>query len=460
MDPAGWRCERRLRRGPAARAGAAGPRRARAAPRRSSTRARTPSRRRCSRRRCSGRVEGVPEQPARLAASRSRRAGSSTRCAASARGAGARRAPRRSRADERSPAPGAERPREHDDTLTLLLLCCHPALSPAVAGRAHAARRRRPHDGGDRQRVPRPGGDDGAAHQPREGGDPAAGARFDLPPAAELRRAPARRPARAVPDLQRGLHGQRRAPTCSARSSTDEAIRLTRLLRALLPDDGEVAGLLALMLLTDARRRGADRRRRRAGPARRAGPRPLGPRRDRRGRRAGRRTRSRSGAARARTSCRRRSPPCTTRRPTRRTTDWPQILALYELLERIAPGPDGDAQPRGRGRHGRRARARGSTLLDTLDGDDRWPATTGSTPCARTCSSWPATTAGARDAYRARGAADDEPAGAALPRGAGGEAEVGASPGAPRRCAEQGFPGGALTPFLPSADRCEHVFVS
>jgi RNA polymerase sigma factor (sigma-70 family) len=33
-----------------------------------------------------------------------------------------------------------------------------------------------------------------------------------------------------------------------------EAIRLTRLLRASLPDDGEVAGLLALMLLTDARR--------------------------------------------------------------------------------------------------------------------------------------------------------------------------------------------------------------
>jgi RNA polymerase sigma-70 factor, ECF subfamily len=35
---------------------------------------------------------------------------------------------------------------------------------------------------------------------------------------------------------------------------TAEAIRLTRLLRALLPADGEVAGLLALMLLTDARR--------------------------------------------------------------------------------------------------------------------------------------------------------------------------------------------------------------
>jgi predicted RNA polymerase sigma factor len=35
---------------------------------------------------------------------------------------------------------------------------------------------------------------------------------------------------------------------------TGEAIRLTRAVRRLLPDDGEVAGLLALMLLTDARR--------------------------------------------------------------------------------------------------------------------------------------------------------------------------------------------------------------
>jgi len=35
---------------------------------------------------------------------------------------------------------------------------------------------------------------------------------------------------------------------------TAEAIRLTRLVRALLPDDGEAAGLLALMLLTEARR--------------------------------------------------------------------------------------------------------------------------------------------------------------------------------------------------------------
>ncbi|MFZ0324913.1 MAG: DUF6596 domain-containing protein [Actinomycetes bacterium] len=35
---------------------------------------------------------------------------------------------------------------------------------------------------------------------------------------------------------------------------TAEAIRLTRLIRSLMPDEGEAAGLLALMLLTEARR--------------------------------------------------------------------------------------------------------------------------------------------------------------------------------------------------------------
>src|SRR6185295_10522617 len=30
-----------------------------------------------------------------------------------------------------APAPGDEQPPDHDDTLTLLILCCHPALSPA-----------------------------------------------------------------------------------------------------------------------------------------------------------------------------------------------------------------------------------------------------------------------------------------------------------------------------------------
>src|SRR4029453_16959664 len=47
--------------------------------------------------------------------------------------------------------------------------------------------------------------------------------------------------ASSGPDLQRG-------------ELTREAIRLPRALHALRPEDGEVAGLLALMLLTDARR--------------------------------------------------------------------------------------------------------------------------------------------------------------------------------------------------------------
>src|SRR5690606_18388608 len=43
-------------------------------------------------------------------------------------------------------------------------------------------------------------------------------------------------------------------PALTAPHLSDEAIRLTRWLLRLLPDDAEIAGLLALMLLTDARR--------------------------------------------------------------------------------------------------------------------------------------------------------------------------------------------------------------
>jgi predicted RNA polymerase sigma factor len=43
-------------------------------------------------------------------------------------------------------------------------------------------------------------------------------------------------------------------PTVHRADLSNEAIRLTRAVRGLLPKDGEVAGLLALMLLTDARR--------------------------------------------------------------------------------------------------------------------------------------------------------------------------------------------------------------
>jgi predicted RNA polymerase sigma factor len=58
-----------------------------------------------------------------------------------------------------------------------------------------------------------------------------------------------------VPRLQRGLPGATGPDNDPVRHDlTAEAIRLTRLIRALLPEDGEVAGLLALMLLTETRR--------------------------------------------------------------------------------------------------------------------------------------------------------------------------------------------------------------
>ena len=156
-------------------------------------------------------------------------------------------------ADTVTPAPGEERAADGDDTLTLLFMCCHPALSPssqvaltlrAVGGltTAEIARAFLVPEATMAQRISR-------AKQRVK----AAGASFTLPPQAER----AERlqvvlhvlylifnegyTASAGPDLQRA-------------DLTAEAIRLTRGVRGLLPEDGEVTGLLALMLLTDSRR--------------------------------------------------------------------------------------------------------------------------------------------------------------------------------------------------------------
>ena len=112
-----------------------------------------------------------------------------------------------------------------------------------------------------------------------------------------------------------------------------EAIRLGRALAELMPDEPEVHGLLAMMLLHDARR-AARFRRRRARAARRPGPLAVGRRADRR-RARGARPRARAARARGRTSCRRRSPRCT---PTSPAT-WPQIAALYGELARLTGSP-------------------------------------------------------------------------------------------------------------------------
>ncbi|MFG1623486.1 RNA polymerase sigma factor [Kribbella sp. NPDC049227] len=138
-----------------------------------------------------------------------------------------------------------------DDSLTLLMLCCHPALTPqsqialtlrAVGGltTGEIARAFLVPEATIGQRISR-------AKAKLQG------ARFALPPAAE-------QPERLAAVLQVLYLIFNEGYTASSGSSlhrvelSTEAIRLTRQLREQLPDEGEVAGLLALMLLTDARR--------------------------------------------------------------------------------------------------------------------------------------------------------------------------------------------------------------
>jgi RNA polymerase sigma factor (sigma-70 family) len=238
--------------------------------------------------------------------------------------------------DERfEPAPGAE-DREEDDTLTLLFLSSHPSLSPAsqlaltlraVGGltTAEIARAFLVPEATIAQRISR-------AKQTIK----ASGIPFAPPP----------EPDRAE-RLQVVLHVLylifNEGYTASSgadlqrRELTSEAIRLTREVHRLLPENGEVVGLLALMLLTDARRAARTRADGSLVPLKeqdrglwnrsaieeglalvtdalsRA---PLGPYQLQAAIAA-----VHDEAARA------------------EDTDWPQILVLYELLERLSPNP-------------------------------------------------------------------------------------------------------------------------
>jgi RNA polymerase sigma factor (sigma-70 family) len=147
----------------------------------------------------------------------------------------------------------AETPADSDDTLILLFMCCHPALSPpsqialtlrAVGGltTAEVARAFLVAEATMTRRITR------AKQQIKDSGIP-----FRLP-------APAERTKRLAAVLHvlyliftEGYAATTGASLHRAELST-EAIRLTRMVYRVLPDDGEVAGLLALMLLTDARR--------------------------------------------------------------------------------------------------------------------------------------------------------------------------------------------------------------
>ena len=140
-----------------------------------------------------------------------------------------------------------------DDTLTLLLLCCHPALTEpaqlaltlrAVGGltTAEIARAFLVPEATMAQRISR------AKQRIR-----AAGATFEMPPAEQL----ADR-LRVVLHVLYLIFNEGytacSGPQLQRAELTAEAIRLARTVRRLRPDDGEAAGLLALMLLTDARR--------------------------------------------------------------------------------------------------------------------------------------------------------------------------------------------------------------
>ncbi|HEY1175056.1 MAG TPA: DUF6596 domain-containing protein [Phytomonospora sp.] len=140
-----------------------------------------------------------------------------------------------------------------DDTLILLFMCCHPSLSPAsqialtlraVGGlsTAEIARAFLVPEATMTRRITR------AKHAVKDSGVP-----FALP-AGEAR---AERLAAVLHVLYLVFNEGFVSTSGESLQRTglaDEAIRLARTVHGLLPRDGEVAGLLALMLLTDARR--------------------------------------------------------------------------------------------------------------------------------------------------------------------------------------------------------------
>jgi len=235
-----------------------------------------------------------------------------------------------------APAPGDEEPVHEDDTLTLLFLCAHPTLSPAsqvaltlraVGGltTAEIARAFLVPEATIAQRISR------GKQRIKTSGIP-----FNLP--AESERADRLRvvlhvlylifnegyTATSGPDLQRN-------------ELTAEAIRLTREVRRQLPADGEVAGLLGLMLLTEARR---------AARSRSDGS--LVPLAEQDRRRWNRELIDEGLALVADALSRTALGPYQLQAAIAAVhaeaaraedTDWPQILALYELLERSAPNP-------------------------------------------------------------------------------------------------------------------------
>lgn len=260
-------------------------------------------------------------------------------------------------------APGSA----HDDTLALLFMCCHPSLSApsqlaltlrAVGGltTAEIASAFLVPESTMAQRISR------AKERIRSAGVP-----FGMPPASEVDDR-----LRVVLQVLYLIFNEGYTSSSGAAlrraGLTVEAIRLTRMLHQVMPAEGEVTGLLALMLLTDARRAARtsedgsivplDEQQRDLWDAvqieegvglltRTLGKVPIGS------------YQLQAAIAAVHDEA-----------ATAGDTDWPQILALYEVLERISPGAvvtlnRAVAVARV---HGPRA---GLALLGSLDTDDR-----------------------------------------------------------------------------------------
>jgi RNA polymerase sigma factor (sigma-70 family) len=267
--------------------------------------------------------------------------------------------------------PGRGTIADQDDTLTLLFLCCHPSLSPpsqlaltlrAIGGltTTEIANAFLVPEATMAQRISR------AKQTIRS-----SGSRFELPPQEEF----AHR-LRVVLQVLYLIFNEgyvtSAGPSLLRADLTAEAIRLARLLHRLMPLEGEVAGLLALMLLTDARRAArtdaegfpvplAEQRHELwdtgqieeglALVSRTLGTGPIGP------------YQVQAAIAAVHDEA-----------PNAEETDWPQILALYDVLEQVSPGPVVTLNKAVAVAmvHGPRA---GLALLGTLDADERMAQT-------------------------------------------------------------------------------------
>ncbi|MGV9350205.1 RNA polymerase sigma factor [Streptomyces spiralis] len=239
---------------------------------------------------------------------------------------------------DRRSAPGADAGDEgaHDDTLMLLFLCCHPVLSPASAialtlrsvgglTTGEIARAFLVPEATMGQRISR------AKQRIKDSGVP-----FRMPDGAEW---PARLDAvlHVLYLIFNEGYASSTGPQVRRVELSREAIRLARAVHTLLPDNAEVTGLLALMLLTEAR-----------GPARTSPDGELVP--------LAEQDRSRWDTAAIAegvaliTAALPRGPvgpyqvqaaiaAVHDEAPTAADTDWPQILALYGVLARLSDNP-------------------------------------------------------------------------------------------------------------------------